>query len=123
MTTIGGYAFNKCDSLISIKVPLNVNNIEVGAFSMGTLLTIYNNSYAHRYCEDNSKPYTLLILNGDVDVNGIVDITDVILLKRHLIAGNGTNWILTGENLEAADMNENGKVDISDLVLLKREVA
>lgn len=90
---------------------------------MGTLLTIYNNSYAHRYCEDNSKPYTLLILNGDVDVNGIVDITDVILLKRHLIAGNGTNWILTGENLEAADMNENGKVDISDLVLLKREVA
>ena len=46
----------------------------------------------------------------------------VILLKRHLIAGNKTNWILTGDSLKSADMNEDGKVDISDLLLLKREV-
>ena len=60
---------------------------------------------------------------GDINADSKIDITDVILLKRHLIAGNRTNWILTGDNLEAADMNENEKVDISDLLLLKREVA
>ena len=60
---------------------------------------------------------------GDINADDKIDITDIILLKRHLIAGNRTNWILTGDNLESADMNENGKVDISDLLLLKREVA
>ena len=64
-----------------------------------------------------------LLINGDINVDNKIDITDVVLLKRHLIAGNRTNWILTGDNLEAADMNENEKVDISDLLLLKREVA
>ena len=63
------------------------------------------------------------IKKGDINFDDKIDITDVILLKRHLIAENRTNWILTGDNLEAADMNENGKVDISDLLLLKREVA
>ena len=60
---------------------------------------------------------------GDINADSKIDITDIILLKRHLIAENRTNWILTGDNLEAADMNENEKVDISDLLLLKREVA
>ena len=63
------------------------------------------------------------IQKGDINIDDKIDITDVILLKRHLIAENRTNWILTGDNLEAADMNENGRVDISDLLLLKREVA
>ena len=64
-----------------------------------------------------------LLIKGDINLDNKIDITDVVLLKRHLIAGSRTNWILTGDNLEAADMNENEKVDISDLLLLKREVA
>ena len=93
---------------------------------MGTLLTIYNNSYAHRYCEDNSKPYTLLILNGDVDVNGIVDITDVILLKRHLIAGNEKQVEINIQNIKTpmkiGDINADDKIDITDIILLKRHL-
>ena len=63
------------------------------------------------------------IIVGDINHDSKIDITDIILLKRHLIAENRANWILTGDKLEAADMNENGKVDISDLLLLKREIA
>ena len=44
------------------------------------------------------------------------------MIKRHLVAGNKTNWILTGDSLEAADMNENGIVDITDMLMLKRAV-
>ena len=62
------------------------------------------------------------IIVGDINHDSKIDITDIILLKRHLIAENRANWILTGDKLEAADMNENGKVDISDLLLLKREI-
>lgn len=59
---------------------------------------------------------------GDINNDQQINITDIILLKRHLIAEDKTNWILTGDNLKVADMNDNEKVDISDLLLLKREI-
>ena len=62
------------------------------------------------------------IMIGDINQDGRIDITDFLMLKRHLVAGNKTNWILTGDSLEAADMNENGIVDITDMLMLKRAV-
>ena len=59
---------------------------------------------------------------GDMNQDGKVDVTDFLMLKRHLVAGNKTDWVLTGNSLEAADMNENGTVDITDMLMLKRVV-
>ena len=59
---------------------------------------------------------------GDINQDERMDITDFLMLKRHLVAGNKTNWILTGDSLEAADMNENGTVDITDMLMLKRVI-
>ena len=59
---------------------------------------------------------------GDINEDEKIDITDFLMLKRHLIAGNRRDWILTGNRLLAADMNENGKVDISDVLILKRNI-
>ena len=59
---------------------------------------------------------------GDINEDRKIDITDFLMLKRHLIAGNRRDWILTGNRLLAADMNENGKVDISDVLILKRNI-
>ena len=59
---------------------------------------------------------------GDINQDGRIDITDFLMLKRYLVAGNKTDWILTGSSLEAADMNENGTVDITDMLMLKRVV-
>ena len=63
-----------------------------------------------------------IIIIGDINQDGRIDITDFLMLKRHLVAGNKTDWILTGSSLEAADMNENGTVDITDMLMLKRVV-
>ena len=63
-----------------------------------------------------------IIMIGDINQDGRIDITDFLMLKRHLVAGNKTDWILTGSSLEAADMNENGTVDITDMLMLKRVV-
>lgn len=57
---------------------------------------------------------------GDIDKNNKITITDLILLKRHLIAGTKEEWTLSKEQQGLADLNEDGKVGISDLVLLKR---
>ena len=63
-----------------------------------------------------------IIIIGDINQDGRIDITDFLMLKRHLVAGNKTEWILTENSLEAADMNENGTVDITDMLMLKRVV-
>ena len=62
------------------------------------------------------------IIIGDINQDERIDITDFLMIKRHLVAGNKTNWILTGDSLKAADMNENGIVDITDMLMLKRAV-
>ena len=59
---------------------------------------------------------------GDINQDGKIDVTDFLMLKRHLVAGNRNNWKLTGDNLLAADMNENGVVDITDMLMLKRVI-
>lgn len=60
------------------------------------------------------------LIKGDINEDKKVNISDLLLLKRHLIAGSKTEWILTERRQKIADINEDGKVNISDLLLLKR---
>ena len=57
---------------------------------------------------------------GDINQDGRIDVTDLLMLKRHLVAGSRTEWILTGRALLLADMNEDGNVDVTDMLMLKR---
>ena len=57
---------------------------------------------------------------GDINQDGRIDVTDLLMLKRHLVAGSRTEWILTGQALLLADMNEDGNVDVTDMLMLKR---
>ncbi len=57
-------------------------------------------------------------LNGDNEIN----VTDLIILKRHVIAGSKTEWILTENALTLADLNKDGNVDITDIIKLKRTI-
>ena len=59
---------------------------------------------------------------GDINQDGKIDVTDFLMLKRHLVAGNRSDWKLTGDNLSSADMNENETVDITDMLMLKRVI-
>lgn len=59
---------------------------------------------------------------GDINGDKRIDITDLLLLKRHLISGSKEDWKLTEEKLQRADINENGNVDITDLIMLKKKI-
>lgn len=64
---------------------------------------------------------TLLeITIGDINNDGNIDVTDLFLLKIHIIAESREGWKLTGDSLLVADMNEDGNVDVTDLLILKR---
>ena len=57
---------------------------------------------------------------GDINTDGNINITDLLLLKRHIIAGTKKDWILSDEKIKFADINNDEKVDIIDMLLLKR---
>ena len=59
---------------------------------------------------------------GDINQDEKIDVTDFLMLKRHMVAGSRESWKLTGDSLLAADMNENGVVDITDMLMLKKVV-
>ena len=68
---------------------------------------------------DKNLPETTI---GDINQDGKIDVTDLLMLKRHLVAGNRSEWKLTGDSLVSADMNENGTIDITDMLMLKRKI-
>lgn len=59
---------------------------------------------------------------GDINGDGKVNSTDLLLLKRHIVAGSRTEWKLVGNKFTAGDMNKNLKIDATDLLLLKRKL-
>ena len=59
---------------------------------------------------------------GDVNLDGKITATDLLLEKRHLVAGSKQEWILTGDRFKAGDINTDGKITATDLILIKRLV-
>ena len=57
-------------------------------------------------------------LVGDADLNGQVNINDVLAIMRHALQIQA----LDGQGLELADVNGNGTVDMNDAVILLRTV-
>jgi len=62
----------------------------------------------------NGNPFSLYITLGDINDDGEIDISDVILCLRMAIG-------LDPGNLTLADMNNDGTVDISDVILVLRK--
>ncbi len=59
---------------------------------------------------------------GDIDQDNKITTTDLLLLKRHLVAGEKQDWILTEEQRKAADIDNNNEITATDLLLMKRLV-
>jgi len=59
---------------------------------------------------------------GDINQDGKITATDLLLVKRHLVAGEKQEWILTGDKFKAGDINKDGKITATDLLLVKRLV-
>ena len=57
-------------------------------------------------------------ISGDVNNDGVVDLKDVILIRRFIVGG----WDVDVDT-EAADVNNDGVVDLKDVILIRRFVA
>ena len=55
-------------------------------------------------------------LTGDINLDGKMDIEDLLLLKKHVLK----LIILKSEQLDDADVNKDGTTDVEDLLILKK---
>ncbi|MGN0612530.1 MAG: glycoside hydrolase family 9 protein [Porcipelethomonas sp.] len=87
-------------------------------------ITVYNNGILIYGTEpDGTKPSETTdepdtAVPGDVNLNGTVEIADIVLLNKHLL---GTT-ALKSQQLKNADMTGDGVINIFDSVVLKRTV-
>ena len=114
LTLIGSYAFFGCAELSEITIPSSVTSIGESAFFICDKLTIncVSGSYAETYAKENNIPFVSsgeLVL-GDVNVDGIVDISDAMLIFYHV----AKKELLTDEQLLRCDTNDDNEVDIVD---------
>ena len=83
-------------------------------------VTISKGSTGNRTYTANWEKVADENVNGDISGDGKTNITDLLLLKRHMLSGTKESWKLTGNKFRAADLNGDGNVNITDLLLLKR---
>ena len=121
VTTLEEYAFGY-SSLESIIIPEGVISIGNNAIPETTIIYTKKNTEGHRYAEESQQAYILIYEQGDINQDDKIDVTDLLMLKRHLIAENKTEWILTGRALLLADVNEDEIVDITDMLMLKKVI-
>lgn len=57
----------------------------------------------------------VLIVKGDIDGDGIMNLNDIAKMKLHYIEKE----LLTGIHLKAADLDEDGKVSVNDIAQVK----
>ena len=55
---------------------------------------------------------------GDVNGDGFIDVTDVILIRQHLAGGYDVEI-----NTDTADVNLDGYVDVTDVILIRQYLA
>lgn len=78
--------------------------------------------------DNNLNPVDVNLVNGSItvldfmagDVNGDnkISVADVILIRRHIVGGYGTDI-----NENAANVNDDGKVSSADIILIRRYIA
>ena len=90
----------------------------------GTVYQISASYLPSNMINANLEPMDIAIENGSITVansmgdannDGVVDVADVITLRRYLVGGYG---VVINET--AADMNNDGDITIADVVLLRR---
>lgn len=60
----------------------------------------------------------ILIIKGDINSNGEVEVGDLIMLKRSILETLNLNEL----QLLAADVNDDGEKEVADLIMIKRHI-
>lgn len=118
LPSVLGVALNKdgntyCNTFnVAIPSSWNIDNMHVVAFISRPLANGKNGVYTDMYINNAEMiPLYTEFVRGDVNADGIVDVSDIAALISYLLDG-------TEIDLNAADCDQNGDVDVSDVAAL-----
>lgn len=119
-------AFRDCTSLISVTIKNPDCKIYDSEYTInnGTICG-YDSSTAQAYAEKYGYTFKNLgtyeeteYKTGDINTDGEVDIADLVLLSRHILAESA----LTTEQCERADLIWDNRIDVFDIIELRKLV-
>lgn len=109
------------------KVVLNLSSIAGGKNNVQIRWHYYDANWDWLWAVDDVKIWGKEAEKGDINADGEIDITDVILCMRMAvglpvtISGQTYNSPYPEWLIELADMNSDGEVDITDVILILRK--
>ena len=122
VASIGKYAFAQNKDLAYVTIPESCEEIADNAFwgSPNVTIRCWSGSAADAFSKDKQIPCEYLdnVIRGDANGDGIVNISDVTAIQRHLAELE----YLNGDRLKAADVNGGG-LDISDATEIQMYLA
>lgn len=126
---IGDRAFEECSQLNTILIPESVSEIGINAFAHCAedfTITGYADSCAENYAAENHIPFIALEktnpqLTGDVNEDGVIDVSDAVMLAR--FSAEDSAVIISAQGFKNADCNKNGLPDPDDVILIQKAIA
>ena len=96
---------------------LQTNFTATADLAEGHILFSWNHYYAQNpELNTQFKNYTFEVLQGDVNKDGVFDVSDIIAFQKWLLAVPDAE----GKDGKAADFDANGELDVYDLGMMKR---
>lgn len=88
------------------------------SYSTNEVTTYWNSPLIYLLALLEGESNEVIEIKGDINLNGIVDAEDILLLKKYLL-GAGT---LTSKQAVNADINGDGKINSFDLAEIKKSI-
>ena len=119
VTTIGSEAFYYCSGLLSVvclsKTPATIQEVFWPNTKNITLYVPFGCSMTYRYAGWNGFKEIIemepVILPGDANDDGVVDVADVVAIVNYILEKPAENF-----NMTAADVNGDNVIDAADVV-------
>ena len=119
-TYIANNAFLNCKSLKTIDIPDTVTEIGDKAFDGCDNLTILcdKGSYAEKYAKSHGISVKCVVLCGDADDSGDIDVIDATFVQRYAIGAS----IPCEDTIMQADVDGSGTVESVDATFIMRHL-
>lgn len=108
----------KCEPYATIKHLQAQNETAVVKDKNGTVITDIETKLATGQTVTIDEVVYKVVKPGDVSGDGIIDVIDLTLIKRHMMELR----IMENEYLQAGNLDKAGAIDVIDLTLLKRHM-